>query len=121
MKRMILTVVAMLSMTMTFAEKENTSSIMIPSAYKMEVNYGKLGEALRLTQEQLEDVKYVHGEFCSDMASIGSAQKDSRKMMMMNAIHKDLRYMRYILDRKQYHKYLMLLNTTLYNRGLTQE
>ena len=31
---------------------------------------------------------------------------------------KDVQYMRYILEDKQYRKYLLLLNTTLTNRGL---
>jgi len=33
-------------------------------------------------------------------------------------VKKDIRYMHYILDEKQYKKYLLLLNTTLINRGL---
>ena len=46
--------------------------------------------------------------------------KDEQKVMMDNAIKKDLKYMRYILDKKQYRKYLMLLNVTLNNRGLNK-
>ena len=38
--------------------------------------------------------------------------------MMQNAINIDLRYMRIVLNDKQYKQYLRLLNTTLLNRGL---
>jgi hypothetical protein len=34
------------------------------------------------------------------------------------AVKKDVRYMHYILNEKQYKTYLLLLNTTLKNRGL---
>ena len=35
-----------------------------------------------------------------------------------NAINNDLRFMRSVLNKKQYKRYLLLLNTTLVNRGL---
>lgn len=120
MKRLFLTVVAMLSMTMTFAEDENLNSVNNVNAYKMEVNYYKLGVALDLTDDQLEAVQDIHEAFCADMMSIAASNELSRKAMMKNAINKDLRFMRYVLDEKQYKKYLMLLNTTLNNRGLNK-
>ena len=42
----------------------------------------------------------------------------SRKKMVEVAVKKDVRYMGYILNEKQYKTYLLLLNTTLRNRGL---
>jgi hypothetical protein len=38
--------------------------------------------------------------------------------MVEKAVNKDLAYMNYILNKDQYRKYVMLLNTTLTNRGL---
>ncbi len=118
MKRLFLTVVAVLSMTMTFAEDENLNKVDNMNAYKMEVNYQKLGDALNLSMDQQEAVQDIHQAFCADMMSVAAANKESRKAMMMNAIAKDLRYMRIVLDSKQYKKYLLLLNITLNNRGL---
>ena len=43
---------------------------------------------------------------------------DSRKSISKNAVDKNLKYMRMFLNDKQYKKYVMLLNTTLVNRGL---
>ena len=38
--------------------------------------------------------------------------------MVKKAVDRDIKWMRYVLDQKQYRTYLMLLNTTLNNRGL---
>ena len=110
MKRLFLTVVAVLSMTMTFVENVD--------AYRMEVNYHRLGEALNLSSDQMEAVQSIHDAFCVDMMSIAAANQSSRKAMLKNAIDKELRFMRIVLDDKQYKKFLLLLNVTLNNRGL---
>jgi hypothetical protein len=109
---------AVLSMTMTFAEDENLNEVENVNAYKMEVNYSKLGDALRLSNDQMEAVQDIHEAFCADMMSVAAANKESRKAMMKNAIIKDLQFMRLVLNEKQYRKYLLLLNITLNNRGL---
>ena len=44
--------------------------------------------------------------------------KEERDARVAEAIDKDVKWMRYVLNEKQIHKYLMLLNTTLNNRGL---
>ena len=113
-----MTVVALLSMTMAFAEDETLNSTNSLQAYKMEVNYYKLGEALDLSSDQLEAVKDIHHEFCANMMSVAAANKEARPAMMKNAINNDLRFMRSVLNKKQYKRYLLLLNTTLVNRGL---
>ncbi len=69
-------------------------------------------------RHQLEAVKDVHQMFCTNMMSVAAASEESREAMMKNAITMDLRYMRSILNYKQYKHYLLLLNTTLVNRGL---
>lgn len=118
MKRFLMTVVAVLSMTMAFAEDENLNNTSSMQAYSMEVNYSKLGEALDLTSDQLEAVQDIHREFCANMMSVAAANVEARPAMMKNAINNNLRFMRMVLDRKQYKRYLLLLNTTLVNRGL---
>jgi len=117
MKRLFLVVVAVLSMTATFAADENLNAV---NAYSMNVNYAKLGQALDLSSDQLVAVEDVHKEFCSDMLSVAASNKEARKAMMHNAIAKNLRNMHYILDEKQYRLYLRLLNTTINNRGLNK-
>lgn len=115
---MFLAVIAVLSMTMAFAEDEHLENVNNVNAFKMEVNYSKLGEALSLTRDQMEAVKDIHQAFCADMMSVAAASKDSQKAMLKNAISKDLGFMRIVLNEKQYKLYLRLLNTTINNRGL---
>ena len=111
MKKMILVVVALLSMTATFAEDNKANNAQL---FDRSVNYNNLNS------DQLESLQDVHKAFCAEMLNAAYADKDEQKVMMDNAIKKDLKYMRYILDKKQYRKYLMLLNVTLNNRGLNK-
>lgn len=120
MKRLFLTVMAVLSMAVTFAENENLNSVDKTNIYNMTVNYSKLAESLGLTQDQLESVQDIHAEFCADMLNAYSANADERKEMVSKAINKDIRYMHYVLTREQYRKYLMILNATVNNRGLNK-
>ena len=118
MKRMILTIVAMLSMTMTFAENENMNALNTTEAYDMTVNMKKLSQALGLSKDQVEGVAEVHKTFSAEMLFAAQYGKEERAKMVEKAINKDLAYMNYMLSDTQYRKYLMLLNLTLVNRGL---
>lgn len=119
MKKIVLTVVAMLSMTMTtLAEGVEMNNVDNVNAYDMTVNYRSLSRALNLTEEQLAAVEEIHEVFCADMMSIAAANKDARSAMTNNAVMKNLREMHYVLDNKQYRTYLRLLNVTINNRGL---
>ncbi len=118
MKKMILTVIALMSMTMTFAENENTNSMNATAAYDMTVNMNKLGQALGLSKDQMEGVAEIHKTFCAEMLFAAQYSKEERDKMVEKAIKKDLAYMDYMLNKDQYRKYVMLLNVTLHNRGL---
>ena len=118
MKKIVLTLVAMLTMTMANAENENNSTMEATNAYDMNVNMRKLAVALGLTLDQMEAVQDIHHQFCNEMMLAAQAEGDERTNMVDQAVKKDVRYMHYVLDEKQYRKYLLLLNTTLNNRGL---
>ncbi len=118
MKRLFLVIVAMLSMTMTFAENEEAKNVNKVEAYDMSVNYRRLGVALELTTDQMEAVENVHNYFVAEMLLAAHADEADRKELVKKAVDRDVKWMRYVLDEKQYHAYLMLLNTTLNNRGL---
>ncbi|WP_440425342.1 hypothetical protein [Prevotella sp.] len=120
MKRLFLTVMAVLSMTLTFAENEELNTVNSVNAYKMSVNYDKLADALELTLDQLEAVQDIHSEFCADMMNAGNASADERKAMVGKALAKDLKHMHSVLSDGQYHTYLKLLNATIVNRGLNK-
>ena len=67
MKRLILTVVAALTLTATFAKDEKANNVNNANAYDMTVNMSKLGDALKLSVDQMESVADVHHTFCGVM------------------------------------------------------
>lgn len=111
-------VVAMLSMTMTFAENENAANLNNAEAYNMTVNMKKLGQALNLSKDQVESFTEIHKTFNAEMQFAAQSTGEEREKMVEKAIKKDLAYMDYILNKDQYRRYVMLLNMTLVNRGL---
>ncbi len=118
MKRLFMVVVAMLSMTMTFAENENAANLNNTEAYNMTVNMKKLGQALNLSKDQEESFAEIHKTFSAEMMFAAQASGEEREKMVDNAIKKDLAWMDYILNRDQYRRYVQILNVTLVNRGL---
>ncbi len=118
MKKIVLTLVAMMTITMANAENEEKNTVQVVNAYDMTVNMRKLAVALGLTLDQMEAVQDIHHQFCNEMLLASQAESDEREKLVNQAVKKDVQYMRYILEDKQYRKYLLLLNTTLTNRGL---
>ena len=115
MKKIVLTLVALMSMTTIYAENEGMNTT---EAYNMTVNMKNLARTLNLSKDQVESVAEVHKTFSSEMVFAAQYGKEERTKMVEKAINKDLAYMNYILNKDQYRKYVMLLNTTLTNRGL---
>jgi hypothetical protein len=118
MKKIVLMLVAMMTMTMANAENENKNTVEAANAYDMTVNMRKLAVALGLNMDQMEAVQDIHHQFCNEMLMASQANGEERNSLVEQAVKKDVRYMHYVLDEKQYKKYLLLLNTTLLNRGL---
>jgi hypothetical protein len=118
MKKIVLMLVAMLTMTMANAENEDKNTTQVANAYDMTVNMRKLAVALGLTMDQMEIVQDIHHQFCNEMMLVSAVQGDERNELLEKAVKKDLRYMHFVLNEKQYNTYEMLLNTTLVNRGL---
>ena len=124
MKRLFLVTVAMLSMTMTFANTENAANVNVVNekteeTYDMTVNLRKLSVVLGLTTDQMEAVETVHNTFNAEMQFAAHyTTQEERDAQVKKAVEKDVKWMNYILTKEQYRKYLLLLNSTLTNRGL---
>ena len=118
MKKIVLMMVALMSMTLANAENENANNTLSVEAYDMNVNMRKLAVALGMTVDQMEIVEDIHRTFCAEMMFAAHASNDEREQLVDKAVKKDVRFMRYVLKDEQYRKYLILLNTTLRNRGL---
>ena len=117
---MILTMVAMLSMTMAYAEGENANSVNNVAAYDMSENMNKLSQALSLTDDQKEAVADINHTFAAEMMFAAQYSNDQRREMVKKAIEKNVAWMNYVLNQNQQRTYLMLLNTTINNRGLNK-
>ena len=120
MKKMILTLVAMLSMTTAFAEGENTNAVANVEAYKMDININKLSDALKLADDQKAAVENIHHVFSTEMVYAAQYGNSEREAMVKDAINTDVKRMRRVLNAEQMKKYLMLLNITINNRGLNK-
>ena len=117
---MIMTLVAMACMTTAFAEDENTNAVKNVEAYKMDVNMDKLSSALELTWNQRDAVENIHRVFNTEMTYAAQYGKNDRDVMVKRAIDTDVKRMRSVLNAEQMHTYLMLLNTTINNRGINK-
>ena len=116
MKKIVLTLAAMMTMSMAFANTENIPST--AANYDMTVNYSKLATTLELSADQIDAVEAIHDQFINDMRKAANAEASERAELVKKAATKELKYMHYVLNEKQYRKYNTLLNLTLENRGL---
>ena len=117
---MILTLVAMLSMTTAFAEEESTNNVNNMAAYELNVNMDKLSAVLNLADDQKEAVADIQHTFASELMFAAQYSKNDCKALVARAIDNDVKWMRYVLDDKQMRTYLQLLNSTMNNRGLNK-
>jgi hypothetical protein len=126
MKKIVLTMVAMLSMTMAFAGNTESDSkvktaedgLATEANYNMAVSYYSLSQALGLYGDQIQLVEYIHDRFVNEVNKAGKADASLRKELVSKAATKELQAMRQVLDKEQFRKYNTLLNVTLNNRGL---
>ena len=117
---MILTLVAMLSMTTAFAEGEMAMGTSNMEAYELNVNMDKLSEALNLADDQKEAVADIHHTFASELMFAAQYNANDRKKLVARALDNNIKWMRYVLDENQFRTYRVLLNTTVNNRGLNK-
>ena len=118
MKKIVLTLVAMMSMTMAFAGNTNTKAAEMENAYDMHINIRRLATTLGLNTDQMESVNDLYNNFCVEMLNASAAKDEEKSEMVDAAVKRNLTYMAYVLDNSQLKKYTLLLNTTLQNRGL---
>ena len=122
MKKYFLMLVMLFTMSVNlFAEDNNATEIERIERYDVKVNAKKLANYLQLSSDQFDAVETVTNEFSNDLmfAAVQDGEA-SRKAVTKNLIDKNVKYMSYILNEKQMHKYLIVLNATMNNRGLNR-
>ena len=125
MKKVILTVVAVMTFTLSFAENgtENNAAFGGHRAvnvenYDMSFDMRRLAAKLDLTADQMEAVQVIQDNFNTEMLSAATARGFERRHLVHQAVRKDARQMQRVLNDKQFGTYMMLLGTTLQNKGL---
>lgn len=125
MRKIVFTLVALMSMTFAFAEGESNTKANAAVAeeaqkYEMNISTASLARALNLDYDEIDAVSSIADSFASDMKKAGEAQGEDRDKLFKKALKRNLAYMHAVLSYDQYSKYLKLLNTTLNNRGLNK-
>lgn len=118
MKKIVLTVVAMMTVATSFAQTVNYRTVRNAERYDMTCDMRRLAVTLGLTLDQMEALKVIQENFNEEMMSAASARGPERRARVRQAVTKDVRQARYVLNDKQYDAYTTLLGTTLRNRGL---
>jgi hypothetical protein len=97
---------------------ESKTQIENVEMYKFNINHEKLKKTLECDKEQADFVDYAVEEFENDMLFASTvSDSTSRDKVVRNAIKKNLNLMGMTLDKRQFRKYLTLINISLTNRG----
>jgi hypothetical protein len=114
MKRVLVMVVAALSMTATcFAEGKNENQ-----DWTMNVNVAKLGKYLNLNSNQFTEVAAITDYFNDRVSDASYAKEEKQAQKLREAVYGNFKLMKRTLNGEQYKKYVQLMNTTLRNKGL---
>lgn len=103
----------------SFADNNEATKINNVEKYELKINHKKLACVLDLNEDQMESMDWILSDFENNMLYLASIDDDeSRNKILLNVINNNVKYMNFILNEKQYKKYLVLLNTTLNNRNI---
>ena len=120
MKKIVLTVVAMLSLTSSVFAAPTEVDALATQKYVFNINTNKMSQARDLSAGEFDDVLNGSEVFAEETRSASKIKTEKdRKESFNKAIMRNLKYMQQVLTKEQYQKYLMLLNVTLSNRGLS--
>ena len=120
MKKIVLTVVAMMAIaTTTFAKNDsNVAENTVNTQYTINFNNDRLATYLQLNETQKEEMKSVHNQFAHNMSKAINSKIEKRQKFTTRAVYQNLGCMRSILNEEQFAKYRTLLFVTLKNRGI---
>jgi hypothetical protein len=120
MKKVIIMLVMLFTMSVySFAEENNATKVSEATKYELKVNHRRLAYALNASNDQAEILGDVMTMFEQNMLFASTMEnEESKGIIVGNSIKENLKWMRSILNDKQYKTYLRLLNLTLINRGI---
>ena len=103
MKKMIVTLVAMMAVTFSFAE---TNSNNVDRRFDMSCNM------------DAEAVETIHNNFNNELKSLASVRGPIQRHMVHQAVRKDAQKMNNVLNKEQFGLYMRIMLNTLRNRQL---
>lgn len=115
MKKIIVTMVAMMAVTFSFAE---TNSNKVDKRYDMSCNMDRLSEVLALDENQADAVESIHNNFNTELHSLASVRGPLQRHMLHQAVRKDAHQMKQVLNDKQFALYMCIVFNTLRNRQI---
>ena len=115
MKKIIVTLVAMMAVTFSFA---GTSSNKVDRRYDMSCNMDRLSEVLALDENQADAVETIHNRFNTELQSLATVRGPLQRRLLHQAVRKDAHHMKRVLNDKQFDLYMRIMLSTLRNRQL---
>ena len=111
MKKVLLTMVALMAFSFSYAETEN-------SRFDISCDMRRLSVLLDLNEWQMEAVEAIQNSFNNEMQSLASVRGPRVRHLVHQAVRKDAERMQRVLNDKQFDTYMQLLVTTLRNKRL---
>ena len=130
MKKVVLTMVAMMAFTFSSAETKSSEaetslensvvSYVNNHDTRFDINYDmrRLAVVLDLDEWQMEAVEVIQNNFNDKIRSLASVRGPQLMHLVHQAVRKDAHQMKRVLNDKQFDTYMALLVTTLKNRHL---
>ena len=115
MKKIVLTMVAAMAFTFSFA---GTRVNNVDKRYDMSCDIYRLSTVLDLDEWQMDAVEAIQDNFSSEMQSLASVKGPRQRHMIHQTVRKEARQMKDVLNDKQFDTYMLLLVTTLKNKHL---
>ena len=118
MKKIVLTMVAVMTFTIGFAKNESYRAERRVANYDMTFDMRRLASTLELNSDQMEAMQVIQNSFNNEMQSAANAQGPERRFKVHQAVRQDVQQTKRVLNDKQFGTYMKLLGTTLQNKGL---
>ena len=113
MKKVVLTLVAMMAFTFGFAKSSNADK-----RFDMSCDIYRLSVVLDLDERQMDAVEEIQDKFSNEMQSLSTLTGRQLRHRIHQAVRKDAAQMRRVLNDKQFSTYMRILAVTLRNRNL---
>ena len=115
MKKVVLTMVAAMAFTFSFA---GTKSNNVDKNFDMSCDIYQLAVVLDLDENQMDAVEEIQENFSNEMQSLATTKGPQLRHGIHQAVRKDAQQMKKVLNDKQFSAYMRILFATLHNRKL---